>query len=47
MKLNECHPNTERQESQTQQMSNDDGGSHLVGLHMKFVCEHEIENCGW
>ena len=28
-------------------MSDDDGGRHLVGLHLKFVSEHEIENCGW
>ena len=28
-------------------MSNYDGGRHLMGLYLKFVSEHEIEDCGW
>jgi hypothetical protein len=45
--LNECQPNTERQKRQAQQVSDDDGGSHFVGFHLKFVSEQEIEDCGW
>lgn len=46
-KSNECKPNTQRQKGQAQKMTNDDGGRYLVGLNLKFVGEHEIEDSAW
>jgi hypothetical protein len=42
--LNECQPNTKRQKSQTQQMSNDNGGGNLVRLHLKFHGKYDGSN---